>query len=152
MMSVGSQTITPAFLYENDRLVAGRQISITNAHISSIDDASSSEWNVALLPGFINAHSHAFQRGLRGRAESFGTGTGNFFTWRDEMYALVDRLDVDLAYSLTLQAFQEMLHAGYTTVGEFHYIHHTQDKQWALDGAIGHSCACTIASQRTPVS
>ena len=135
-MPAHSQTITPAFLYENNRLVAGRQLSIEDDLISHIDEASGSAWNVALLPGFINAHSHAFQRGLRGRAESFGTGTGNFFTWRDEMYALVDRLDGDLAYTLTLQAFEEMLDAGYTTVGEFHYIHHAQDKRWALDTAI----------------
>ncbi len=136
MMSPASQTIAPAFLYEDDRCVPGRQITMSGGCIAAIDDAVASEWNVAILPGFINSHSHAFQRGLRGRAESFGTRSGNFFTWRDEMYALVDRLDVDLAYTLTLQAFKEMLDAGYTSVGEFHYIHHAQDERWVLDAAI----------------
>ena len=59
-MPAHSQTITPAFLYENNRLVAGRQLSIEDDLISHIDEASGSAWNVALLPGFINAHSHAF--------------------------------------------------------------------------------------------
>jgi formimidoylglutamate deiminase len=47
----------------------------------------------ALLPGMVNAHSHAFQRGLRGRGETFPAGSGNFWSWREAMYALVGRLD-----------------------------------------------------------
>ncbi|MCH8822952.1 MAG: formimidoylglutamate deiminase [Planctomycetes bacterium] len=78
----------------------------------------------ALLPGMINAHSHAFQRGLRGRGETFPQGAGNFWTWRQAMYSLVETITEQQIYDLSAQAFREMLTAGITTVGEFHYLHH----------------------------
>jgi formimidoylglutamate deiminase len=78
----------------------------------------------ALLPGFVNAHSHAFQRGLRGRGESFPAGAGSFWSWREEMYALVADLDEARLHALCLAAFREMRAAGITSVGEFHYLHH----------------------------
>lgn len=77
----------------------------------------------ALLPGFVNAHSHAFQRGLRGQGERF-TGPGSFWTWREAMYALVEQLGPEDFLAVTTQAFLEMRAAGVTTVGEFHYFHH----------------------------
>jgi len=80
----------------------------------------------ALIPGFINAHSHAFQRGLRGLGERFPAEGASFWTWREHMYRLVDRLDADAFYDLTHQAYREMLAAGITTVGEFHYLHHDE--------------------------
>ncbi|HUO87455.1 MAG TPA: formimidoylglutamate deiminase [Thermoanaerobaculia bacterium] len=78
----------------------------------------------ALLPGFVDAHSHAFQRGLRGRGERFPAGSGSFWSWREEMYGLVGDLDRDRLFDLSLAAFREMRAAGITTVGEFHYLHH----------------------------
>jgi formimidoylglutamate deiminase len=88
----------------------------------------------ALLPGFVTAHSHAFQRGLRGRGERFPAGAGSFWSWREAMYALVGGLDPAAFHRLTLQAFREMRAAGYTTVGEFHYLHHAGDgEDFALD-------------------
>jgi len=78
----------------------------------------------ALLPGFVNAHSHAFQRALRGRTERFPRGSGNFWSWRDTMYALADSLDPKRALAVYVQAFREMRDAGITTCGEFHYLHH----------------------------
>lgn len=78
----------------------------------------------ALLPGFVNVHSHAFQRGLRGRAEQFAGSGGNFWSWRDEMYALAQRLDAPEFHRLCVAAFEEMIATGITTVGEFHYLHH----------------------------
>jgi len=81
----------------------------------------------ALLPGFVNVHSHAFQRGLRGRGETFPAGAGNFWTWREAMYALVDRLEAPQLFALCLQAFREMRAAGITSLGEFHYVHHSQN-------------------------
>jgi cytosine/adenosine deaminase-related metal-dependent hydrolase len=78
----------------------------------------------ALLPGFVNAHSHAFQRGLRGRGERFPAGAGSFWSWREEMYALVGALDRERLFDLSLAAFREMRAAGITAVGEFHYLHH----------------------------
>ena len=81
----------------------------------------------ALLPGFVNAHSHAFQRGLRGRGETFPQGAGSFWTWREAMYALVGSLDAESFRALSLRAFREMRAGGITTVGEFHYLHHAGD-------------------------
>ena len=80
----------------------------------------------ALLPGMINAHSHAFQRGLRGRGDVFPAGVGNFWSWREAMYRLVEELDAEPFHKLCVQAFREMLASGTTTVGEFHYFHHTR--------------------------
>lgn len=88
----------------------------------------------ALLPGFVNAHSHAFQRGLRGRAERFGSADATFWTWREAMYELVESLDAESVYRWSLQAFEEMRRAGITTVGEFHYLHHGANADdFALD-------------------
>lgn len=78
----------------------------------------------ALLPGMVNAHSHAFQRGLRGRAERFEAASGTFWSWRESMYRLANELDAERFRRLTTLAFEEMLRAGITTVGEFHYLHH----------------------------
>lgn len=134
----GKDTIlSPTLLYEDGRFRPGREVVISGGRIENVQVAQPREkWPVALLPGFINVHSHAFQRGLRGRGESYLSGKGSFFTWREAMYDLVSQLDEDYAYSLSLQAFQEMLSAGFTSVGEFHYIHHSAEKPWSLDAAI----------------
>jgi formimidoylglutamate deiminase len=87
----------------------------------------------ALLPGFVNAHSHAFQRGLRGKAESFGS----FWSWREEMYRLASSLDAEQFRKLATLAFREMLAAGITSVGEFHYLHHVEGSLgYELDQAV----------------
>jgi len=77
-----------------------------------------------VVPGFANAHSHAFQRVMRGRAQ---TGAGSFWTWRERMYELAERLDPDRYCELATGLFAEMALAGITTVGEFHYLHHDRD-------------------------
>lgn len=71
------------------------------------------------LPGFANAHSHAFHRVLRGR-----TAGDSFWTWREEMYRLAARLDPDAYFRLARAVYSEMLLSGFTTVAEFHYLHH----------------------------
>jgi formiminoglutamate deiminase len=73
------------------------------------------------LPGFANAHSHAFHRALRGRTHD---GGGTFWTWRERMYAVAGRLDPDSYRVLATAAYAEMALAGVTAVGEFHYLHH----------------------------
>jgi formiminoglutamate deiminase len=73
------------------------------------------------LPGLANAHSHAFHRALRGRTHA---NKGTFWTWRDLMYAVADRLDPDSYHRLARAVFAEMALAGITSVGEFHYLHH----------------------------
>jgi len=74
-----------------------------------------------VIPGLANAHSHAFQRLLRGRMQSV---RGNFWSWRERMYELADRLDPESYRQLATATFAEMALAGITTVGEFHYLHH----------------------------
>jgi len=69
------------------------------------------------LPGFVNAHSHAFQRALRGRTEG-----GDFWGWRDDMLELAASLTTDQVRKGYVQVYGEMLGAGYTVVGEFHYL------------------------------
>ncbi len=76
------------------------------------------------IPGFANCHSHAFHRALRGRTQR---ESGSFWTWRDTMYAVAERLDPDSYYALALATYQEMVLVGYTAVGEFHYLHHGAD-------------------------
>jgi len=91
----------------------------------------------ALLPGFVNAHSHGFQRALRGRGERFPRGAGSFWTWREAMYELVASLDVEAARGAYVRAFSEMRDAGITTVGEFHYLHHAGDgPDYAFDRVV----------------
>ena len=74
-----------------------------------------------VLPGFANAHSHAFHRALRGRTHG---GGGTFWTWREAMYAVAERLDPDSYRALATAAYAEMALAGVTAVAEFHYVHH----------------------------
>ncbi|WFE42582.1 formimidoylglutamate deiminase [Micromonospora sp. WMMD998] len=73
------------------------------------------------LPGLANTHSHAFHRALRGRTHA---GRGDFWSWRDLMYAVAARLDPDSYLALARAAYAEMALAGITCVGEFHYLHH----------------------------
>jgi formiminoglutamate deiminase len=73
------------------------------------------------LPGLANAHSHAFQRALRGRTQ--GGAKGSFWTWREQMYELAKSLDPDSCLAISRAAFGEMALAGITCVGEFHYLH-----------------------------
>lgn len=80
------------------------------------------------LPGLPNLHSHAFQRAMAGLAEApGGEGRDDFWSWRDTMYRLVGRLTPEDVAVVAAQAFMEMLEAGFTRVGEFHYLHHDPD-------------------------
>jgi formimidoylglutamate deiminase len=77
-----------------------------------------------VVPGMPNVHSHAFQRALAGRTGRAQPGGDSFWTWREAMYAFLDRVDADAFEAIAGQAYVEMLKAGYTGVAEFHYVHH----------------------------
>jgi formimidoylglutamate deiminase len=81
----------------------------------------------ALLPGFANAHSHTFQRLIRGRSENRGSNGDDFWSWREAMYRAAGSIDAEDIYHVARMAFLEMVLAGTTTVGEFHYLHRAQD-------------------------
>jgi formiminoglutamate deiminase len=77
-----------------------------------------------VAPGFVNAHSHAFHRLLRGRTHG---GGGDFWVWREQMYRAAQSLTPEIYRALAEQVFAEMRDAGCTAVGEFHYVHHRPD-------------------------
>ncbi|HLM58533.1 MAG TPA: amidohydrolase family protein, partial [Pyrinomonadaceae bacterium] len=89
----------------------------------------------ALLPGMVNAHSHAFQRVIRGRTEfrSAGGGRDSFWTWREAMYAAASALSPEDLYDASRMAFTEMALSGITAVGEFHYLHRTPEGEEYAD-------------------
>jgi formiminoglutamate deiminase len=88
-----------------------------------------------VLPGFADAHSHAFHRALRGRTHDQG---GTFWTWRARMYTVAARLDPDSYLALARATYAEQALAGVTAVGEFHYLHHDPDgRAYADPNAMG---------------
>ncbi len=78
-------------------------------------------------PGIANLHSHAFQRAMAGLGERQTHPEDSFWTWRETMYALASRFDPESLHAVASQLYAEMLEAGYTTVCEFHYLHHQPD-------------------------
>lgn len=81
-----------------------------------------------VVPGIANLHSHAFQRGMAGLAQRRGgDGRESFWSWRQVMYAFVERLNPGQVEAVAALAYCEMLEAGFTAVGEFHYLHHAPD-------------------------
>lgn len=93
----------------------------TDVSVSADAQPSDVRLTGVVLPGLANAHSHAFHRALRGRTHSDG---GTFWTWRERMYAVADVLDPDIYLGLARALYAEMVLAGITVVGEFHYLHH----------------------------
>jgi formimidoylglutamate deiminase len=77
-----------------------------------------------LVPGLPNLHSHAFQRAMAGRTEHRRGAADSFWTWREEMYRFVARLSPDDLLAIAMQLDAELLKQGYTSVAEFHYLHH----------------------------
>ncbi len=79
------------------------------------------------LPALCTAHSHAFQRGMRGKAQRPGPQDDDFWSWRTAMYELAAAMDPEQLYQISRIAYEELHRAGIRTVGEFHYIHHQPD-------------------------
>ena len=74
-----------------------------------------------------NLHSHSFQRAMAGQTESRGNITDSFWTWRDLMYRFALRMTPDDVEAIATLAFIEMLEGGFSSVAEFHYLHHAPD-------------------------
>jgi formimidoylglutamate deiminase len=79
------------------------------------------------IPGLPNLHCHGFQKGMAGLAERRGPSHDSFWTWREVMYRFLGALTPDDVQAITAYAYMEMLEAGFTAVGEFHYLHHDID-------------------------
>lgn len=137
-----SKILAPALLWLPDGFRTGYQLEIlddgTIGRVGpSLGRATETLAREALLPGMVNAHSHAFQRALRGKAERFPREPGSFWSWREEMFRLVDETERELFHRTTRSCFREMLRAGITAVGEFHYLHHlTSSRDYELDEAV----------------
>lgn len=86
-----------------------------------------------LLPGMANLHSHAFQRGMAGLAETRGPNADSFWSWREVMYRFALSMTPDEVEAVAAQLYVEMLEAGFTRVGEFHYLHHNRDGEHYSD-------------------
>lgn len=82
------------------------------------------ERHAVIVPAMANLHSHAFQRGMAGLAETRGANEDNFWSWRDTMYRFASRMSPEHLQAIAAQAYVEMLEAGFCRVGEFHYVHH----------------------------
>jgi formiminoglutamate deiminase len=108
--------------------LAGVRLTVTEGAFTEVVQAAAEVGDEQLrgvvLPGFANAHSHAFHRALRGRT---GSGAGDFWSWRERMYAVAARLTPDTYLALARATYAEMAMAGVTAVGEFHYLHHQAD-------------------------
>jgi formimidoylglutamate deiminase len=89
-----------------------------------VEAAPGDEVHAIALPGLGNLHSHAFQRGMAGLAETRGPASDSFWTWREIMYRFVEGLGPEECEAIAAMAFAEMLESGFTRVGEFHYLHH----------------------------
>jgi formimidoylglutamate deiminase len=124
------KSFRPSLLYRDGRFVAEERLFVDDAGriAAPADDATPIDLaGKALLPGFVNAHSHSFQRLIRGRAESRAVSGRDFWSWRNTMYQAAARLSPEDVYDVTRMCFLEMVHAGITTVGEFHYLHNAPD-------------------------
>lgn len=95
-----------------------------SAHPGDVTAADAEPVAGVVLPGMPNLHSHAFQRAMAGLAEHAGTTADSFWTWREVMYRFVDALTPEDLRAIAAQLYLEMVTAGFTAVGEFHYLHH----------------------------
>jgi len=112
--------------------LTGHSLQIADGQIIDMPTAGRQHADVALpgrvlVPGFVNAHSHAFQRAFRGHVQWRASEVDDFWSWRDRMYATANALDPAGVEAVSALAFLEMAQAGVTTVGEFHYLHHQPD-------------------------
>jgi formiminoglutamate deiminase len=121
-----------------DGIAGAVAIEVADGRITSVTAGAPRAGEVLsglTLPGFANGHSHAFHRALRGRTHH---ERGTFWTWRERMYSLAARLDPDTYYRLARGVYAEMVLGGYTSVGEFHYLHHAPGgKPYADPNAMG---------------
>lgn len=128
-----AQSWLPDLIYTDGRFRSDRALVCDGGKIVEIVEATKAPDAIrlkrcALLPGMVNAHSHAFQRVIRGRTEHRSQHTtDSFWTWREQMYAAANSLGPEEIYAASRLAFLEMALTGITAVGEFHYIHHDRD-------------------------
>ena len=124
------------------------------ARIRSIETATAprpdDERHDVVVPGLANVHSHAFQRAMAGLAETRGPANDSFWTWRKVMYDFTFAFDPEAVEAVAAQLYIEMLEAGFTRVGEFHYLHHDRDGRPYADIA-EHAVRIAAAAQTSGI-
>ena len=118
----------PELLYSQGAFTGGQGLLVSQegsvlAAAAGVSAETVSLPRKALLPGFVNTHSHSFQRLIRGKSESRAMSGRDFWSWRGTMYHAAAHLEPEEVYDVARMAFLEMLLSGTTTVGEFHYLH-----------------------------
>lgn len=107
------------------------QVVVTDGTITKVTTgvapASDEERHELAIPGIFSLHSHAFQRGMAGLAETRGCAADTFWTWRETMYRFALEMTPDDTEAVSTLLYVEMLEQGFTRVGEFHYLHHDHD-------------------------
>lgn len=127
-------SLEPSFIVDTDGRILDGVVVTEHGVVRSIEKAAPAGAlrillkNKMLLLGFVNVHSHALQRALRGRVETRSPqGVDNFWTWRTLMYRDASRASLDDIEAIASLAYFEMLQSGYVAVGEFNYLHHQPD-------------------------
>ena len=134
-----SRALTPDGWRDHVRIDLDGEGTIRSLQPGCSDDSVPTIGGVA-IPGVPNAHSHAHQRLLAGLAEA-GAGNDSFMLWRELMYRVVSRIDPDSFQAVAALAYMEMLKSGYTSVAEFHYLHHdTNGAAYARSAEMGLRC------------
>ncbi len=127
-MATSSRAFLPDLLVAGGRVWAGAALSVVDGRVAGVGEPAAGCAPVrlagkALIPGLVSAHSHAFQRVIRGRTQVRPPGRSDFWAWREAMYHAAARLDPDDLHVAARMAFHEMARAGITAVGEFAYLH-----------------------------
>src|SRR5437868_12030008 len=122
------RALLPDFLFSGGRVHTGAALIVRDGIVLGIGEPPEEAEIVpmpgrALLPGMVAAHSHAFQRAIRGRTEHRNHPRDDFWSWREAMYAAAERLSPEDLFAVSRFCFLEMARAGITAVGEFHYLH-----------------------------
>jgi formimidoylglutamate deiminase len=122
------RALKPEFLFSGGHVHAGASLVVRDGSVEAVGDPPKGAEVVpmprrVLLPGLVAAHSHAFQRAIRGRTEHRSHRWDDFWSWREAMYAAAERLSPEDLHAVSRFCFLEMAAAGITAVGEFHYLH-----------------------------
>ncbi|MGE0502939.1 MAG: formimidoylglutamate deiminase [Rhizobiaceae bacterium] len=127
MIAIHARTALTSLGWRDDvRVVVSARGTIAAVEAGAAAQPDDSRADI-LLPAMPNVHSHAFQRGMAGLAETRGPGADTFWTWREVMYRFALTMSPDDVEAVAAQLYVEMLESGFCRIGEFHYLHHDRD-------------------------
>lgn len=145
--------LTPDGMVHDRQLVVGADGRIERIEAVPADNTDWTGW--LALPGMPNAHSHVFQRALAGYGEARASDADSFWSWREAMYRLAGKVTPEGLHVIARQGFIEMLQAGFTSVAEFHYLHHLPDGSRSLamaDAVVSAAAETGIRLRLLPVA